>query len=77
MFIVLPNKASGLKNFIRDITPKDLQELRWSMQKQEVDVRIPKFTFNYDTQLKETLKSVSMQQFLKIRNLFLIIVIFS
>lgn len=59
MFIILPNNPNGLRQLIQNITPREMQDLRWSLNKEDLYVHLPKFAFKYNAQLKNVLENVS------------------
>jgi serine protease inhibitor len=59
MFIVLPNKRDGLNKLLNTVTPALIRNQLFHMSKELVDVRLPKFSFEFTGQLRETLQAVS------------------
>lgn len=62
MFIVLPNNPNGLRQLIKNITPKEMQDIRWSLNKHEIYVYLPRFAFKYNAQLKNVLETLGLRR---------------
>lgn len=62
IFIVLPNNPNGLRQLIKNITPKEMQDIRWSLNKQELYVYLPRFAFKYNAQLKNVLETLGLRR---------------
>lgn len=58
MFIILPNKRTGLAQLEARLNDLDIQNLSKSMYKSEVDVYIPKFKIEFEVSLVEALRKV-------------------
>lgn len=58
MFIILPNKRTGLAELEAKLNDLDIQNLSKSMYRSEVDVSIPKFKIEFEVSLVETLRKV-------------------
>jgi serine protease inhibitor len=59
MFIVLPNKRDGLNKLLNNVTPALIRNQLFQMTKELVDVRLPKFSFEFTGQLGDALQAVS------------------
>ena len=59
MFIVLPNKRDGLNKLINTVSPALLRNQLFHMSKELVDVRLPRFSFEFTGQLGDALQEVS------------------
>jgi serine protease inhibitor len=59
MFIVLPNQRGGLKKLLNTVSPALLRNQLFHMSKELVDVRLPKFSFEFTGQLADALQAVS------------------
>lgn len=60
MLIILPNKKTGLSALESKLHTVDFGELSTKMYSQEVNVEIPKFKIEFDIELNEPLKKVSL-----------------
>ena len=59
MFIVLPNKRDGINKLLTTVTPALLRNQLFQMSKEQVDVRLPRFSFEFTGQLGDALQAVS------------------
>jgi serine protease inhibitor len=59
MFIVLPNKPDGLNKLLNTASPALLKNQLFHMDKGPVDVRLPKFSFDFTARLDDSLQAVS------------------
>lgn len=59
MFVVLPNSIEGLDTFISQLDSTTLRKAEWVMDKVDVKVTLPKFKYEYWSQMNEVLKDVS------------------
>lgn len=59
MFIVLPNDRNGLNKLLTTVSPALLRNQLFHMSKELVDVRLPKFSFEFTAQLGDVLQEVS------------------
>jgi serine protease inhibitor len=59
MFIVLPNQRDGLNKLLNTVSPALLKNQLFHMSKELVDVRLPRFSFEFTGQLGEALHAVS------------------
>jgi serpin B len=60
MLVVLPADQHGLKDFEFEVTPELIGKIRNSLQHQEVDVKIPKFTIEDSFTLSKALRAMGM-----------------
>lgn len=56
MMIILPNKMGDLKNLEKKLVGKDLNDISSKMTEQNVKLSLPKFSIEYDIDLKDHLK---------------------
>jgi len=61
MFIVLPNKRDGLNKLLNTVTPALIKNQLFHMTKELVDVRLPKFSFEFTGQLGDTLQALGIR----------------
>lgn len=59
MLIILPNEIRGLEDLELKLSHKDLNEITSKMQLKKVHAYIPRFTIEFDIDLKEPLEKVS------------------
>ncbi|NJE62178.1 serpin family protein [Thermococcus sp. 21S7] len=62
MVIILPKKRDGLNEIEEKLSPRFLQGLLSSLKPEEVDVTVPKFRFEGEYQLGETLRGMGMRK---------------
>lgn len=62
MWFILPNKRTGLQQLEQQLKGVDFKKLEERWQWQSVSVYLPKFKFEFDTDLKPTLSKVSLPQ---------------
>lgn len=60
MWFILPNKRTGLQQLEQQLKGVDFKQLEERWQWQSVSVYLPKFQFEFDTDLKPTLSKVSV-----------------
>lgn len=58
MYIVLPEKENGLEKILKNVSPTDIRKQIMRLDETSVEVILPKFKFNYKTDLKPVLKKV-------------------
>lgn len=58
MFIILPNKKTGLAKLETALKDVDIHELSKSMFRSEVEVSLPKFKIEFEISLVKALKEV-------------------
>lgn len=63
MFIILPNKRTGLPRLEEQLKDVDLKNLTAKMHRSEVEVSIPKFKIEFEVSLVDALKKVIEMQF--------------
>jgi serpin B len=61
MFIVLPNKRDGLNKLLTTVTPALLRNQLFHMSKGPVDVRLPRFSFEFTGQLGDALQALGIR----------------
>jgi len=61
MFIVLPNKRDGLNKLLTTVSPALLKNQLFHMSKVQVDLRLPRFSFEFTGQLGDALQAVSLR----------------
>ncbi|CAH1118824.1 unnamed protein product [Phaedon cochleariae] len=62
MFIVLPNSRGGLPNLMKSININSLKDAMFTLDLQSVDVRLPKFKFDFQAKLGQTLRNFGLMQ---------------
>lgn len=62
MTIILPVAKGGIDELVRYIEGDGLRRIQWLMAEQEVKVTLPKFKFDLTLKLKDTLKSLGIQE---------------
>uniref|UniRef100_A0A1A9W2W3 Serpin domain-containing protein n=1 Tax=Glossina brevipalpis TaxID=37001 RepID=A0A1A9W2W3_9MUSC len=62
MFVLLPGERDGLKNLAKQLKQVNLVDLAAKMHQEEVVVKFPKFTVNYQTELSEILKQMGIKK---------------
>lgn len=62
MFIVLPHRAEGFDEFVRQLDSKTLHNAKWLMDETEVRVVLPKFKFDYSSNLNEVLQNLGIRE---------------
>ncbi|CAH1112898.1 unnamed protein product [Psylliodes chrysocephalus] len=62
MFIVLPNSKGGLNSLIRQIHLGNLKNMLYMMDKRPVQVKIPKFKFDFQARFSKTLQEFGLLQ---------------
>lgn len=62
MFIILPNKRTGLARLESQLKDVDLKNLTTNMYRSEVEVSIPKFKIEFEVSLVDALKKVIEMQ---------------
>ncbi|KAL1131216.1 hypothetical protein AAG570_010834, partial [Ranatra chinensis] len=61
MYIVLPDKRNGLMEVIKNMTPDKLREAKAAMQEYTVNIKLPKFNFEYTASLADTLQELGVK----------------
>lgn len=61
MFIVLPNKRDGLNKLLNTVSPALLRNQLFHMSKELVDVRLPRFSFDFTGQLGGALQALGIR----------------
>jgi len=61
MFIVLPNKRDGLNKLLTTVTPALLRNQLFHMTKAQVNVMLPRFSFEFTGQLGEALQELGIR----------------
>lgn len=62
MTLILPNRVDGLDEVISKWDSSSLNRIQWLMDEVEVRVLLPKFAFDTEAQLKDTLTEVNSSQ---------------
>lgn len=62
MFIILPNRAEGFDDFVRGLDSAQVHNAKWLMDETEVRVVLPKFKFDYSSNLNEVLKGLGVRE---------------
>ncbi|XP_015115995.1 uncharacterized protein LOC107040423 [Diachasma alloeum] len=61
MYIVLPRTRDGLDTLIRNISPYILTSHVWVMQRLPVEVKLPKFKFDYASHMEPVLREMGIK----------------
>ncbi|PNF27058.1 Serine protease inhibitor 27A [Cryptotermes secundus] len=61
MFIVLPNKPDGLNKLLDTVSPALLRNQLFHMDKVLVNVKLPKFSFDFTAKLEDTLQALGIR----------------
>lgn len=61
MFLILPNRADGLDEFMNQLDSGVLHNAKWLMDETEVRVVLPKFKFDYSSNLNQVLQSLGIR----------------
>ncbi|MGZ3655381.1 MAG: serpin family protein [Bdellovibrionota bacterium] len=62
MTVVLPKKGKTLKSLAKKLNPDLLRDMRNGMAERQVDISLPKFRVEYETQLRQPLERLGMKQ---------------
>lgn len=62
MFIVLPNRADGFDEFVNQLDSSQLHNAKWLMDETEVRVVLPKFKFDYNSNLNQVLQGLGIRE---------------
>lgn len=62
MYIILPNRADGFDDLVRHLDSSLLHNAKWLMDETEVHVVLPKFKFDYSSNLNEVLKGLGIRE---------------
>lgn len=62
MFIILPNRADGFDDFVQQLDSAQLHNAKWLMDETDVHVVLPKFKFDYSSNLNAVLKSLGIHE---------------
>lgn len=62
MFILLPKTKGGLDELTNDLENDQLKRMQWMMDEVKVKVTIPKFKFDFENNIKETLKKLGINE---------------
>lgn len=63
MFIILPNKRTGLAQLEKQLNEIDLPNLTKNMYRSEVEVSLPKFKIEFKVSLVDALRKVNGMEF--------------
>ncbi len=61
MYIFLPRESSSLEDFVGGLNAETWSQHIASFEKMEGDISLPRFTFEYETGLKDTLAALGME----------------
>ncbi|XP_063977855.1 uncharacterized protein LOC135162870 [Diachasmimorpha longicaudata] len=61
MYIVLPRTQDGLDTLIRNINPYILTRHLWTMQSLPVEIKLPKFKFDYTSHMEPVLREMGIK----------------
>lgn len=59
---ILPNKDISVQDYINNLTAESLQSLLKNRQKTKVNTAMPKFKFEYEAELKDSLSALGMEK---------------
>lgn len=62
MYFILPRTVGGIDELVKNINPFVLTRHVWLMQDLPVDVKIPKFKFDFTSHLESTLREVRLNK---------------
>lgn len=62
MFLILPNRRDGFDDFVLQLDSAKLHNAKWLMDETEVRVVLPKFKFNYSSNLNDVLKGLGIRE---------------
>lgn len=62
MFIVLPNRPEEFDEFVNQLDSSSLHNAKWLMDETEVRVVLPKFKFDYSSNLNQVLQGLGIRE---------------
>lgn len=62
MFIILPNRGEVFDDFVRQLDSSMVHNAKWLMDETEVNVVLPKFKFDYSSNLNDVLKGLGIRE---------------
>ncbi|XP_023244885.1 uncharacterized protein LOC106647876, partial [Copidosoma floridanum] len=62
MFVILPQQPGNLSDLVGKIQPDKMSEYEWLMQEIPVDVRLPKFKFDFTSHMEDALRELGINE---------------
>jgi serine protease inhibitor len=62
MIVVLPKEADGIDALIEQLDATNLNRALWYMDSVEVEIKMPKFKFDYSTHLNEAIEELGIKE---------------
>ncbi|XP_017854379.1 serine protease inhibitor 27A [Drosophila busckii] len=62
MFVLLPHAMEGIHDLLKNLENVELKSAQWSMEEVKVKVTLPRFSFDYKRDFKETLRQLGVRE---------------
>ncbi|XP_068140759.1 serine protease inhibitor 27A [Drosophila tropicalis] len=62
LFVLLPHEIDGIFELIHNLENDELKSAQWAMEEVKVKVILPKFRFDYQRDMKETLQGLGIRE---------------